>query len=223
MEELKFILASGNRRKFLEFAGFFGKLPLFDGKKLTLLSPESLPGGGPEVEEIGESYEENALLKAAAFARFAGIPAIADDSGLEVESLGGMPGIRSARAAEGGDSDRVRWLLDKMKGTADRRANFTACLVLAFPAARNVFGAGGRDYFAAEGRCYGRVADAPRGEHGFGYDPVFIPGGYDATFAELGDEIKSEISHRAIAFKGVAQIMPSVLEYIAVHKSYYQQ
>lgn len=223
MEEFKLLLASGNRHKFLEFADFFRKLPPFGEKKLTLLSAGDLPGGVPEVAETGDSYEENALLKAAAFARLSGLPAIADDSGLEVDALGGMPGIWSARAAEGDDADRVRWLLDKMKNAQDRRANFAACLVLAFPGARNVFGADGRDYFAAEGRCYGRLADAPRGKHGFGYDPVFIPDGYDMTFAELGDEIKSTISHRAIAFKGVAQIVPSVLKYIAVHKSYYQQ
>lgn len=224
MEEFKLLLASGNRHKFMEFSAFFAQLPLFGEKKITLLSVEDLPGGGPpEVDETGGSYEENALLKAAAFARFAGIPAIADDSGLEVNALNGMPGIHSARAAEGDDAARVRWLLDKVMGVEDRRASFVACLVIALPGAGNVFGGSDRDYFAAEGRCYGRLADAPRGEHGFGYDPVFIPDGYNATFGELGDEIKSKISHRAIAFKGVAQIVPSVLKYVAVHKSYYEQ
>lgn len=218
MEELKIVLASGNRHKYLELAKLFSELPAYGGKKVILLSPTDLPGEIPEVEETGESYEENALLKASAYARFAGIPALADDSGLEVVALHGAPGIRSARAAEGSDMDKIHWLLDKMREAADRRASFVACLAIALPDAQNSFGSVERDYFAVEGRCFGQIAYAPRGEYGFGFDPVFIPDGYEKTFSELGDEIKSKISHRAIALGGVAQIMPSVLEYIAVHK-----
>lgn len=217
MREIKILLASGNLHKVREFSGFFSELPPFGDAKLTLISPGDLSCAFPEVEETGASYEENALLKAAAFARAAGMPAIADDSGIEVRALGGEPGIRSARASEGSDSDRVNWLLDKMKGIRDRGACFAACLVIAFPNGKNIFGAAERDYFSAEGRCFGTLAESPRGTLGFGYDPIFTPDGYGATFGELGDEIKSRISHRAIAFKGVAQIVPSVLKYIAVH------
>lgn len=213
------MLSSGNRHKYRELSKLFSELPAYGGKKLTLLSTDDLPEKFPEVEETGKSYEENALLKAAACARFAGMPALADDSGLEVRALNDAPGIHSARATEGSDADRVRWLLDKMHGVTDRRASFVACLVIAFPDTENVLGKKGRDYFAVEGRCFGSIADKPRGTHGFGFDPVFIPDGYDATFSELGDEVKSKISHRAIALRGVAQIMSSVLKYIAVHKS----
>ncbi len=218
MEELAIVLASGNRHKYLELASLFSELPAYGNKKMILLAPRDLSEELPVVEEMGESYEENALLKAAAYARFAGMPALSDDSGLEVSALNGAPGIRSARAAEGSDLDRIRWLLDKMQGISDRRASFVACLVIALPDAKNSFEGPGRDYFTVEGRCFGRIADSPRGTYGFGFDPVFIPDGYDKTFGELGDEIKSIISHRAIALKGVAQIIPSVLEYIAVHK-----
>lgn len=219
MEEFRIILASGNRHKYRELSKLFSELPAFGDKKLTVLSNADLPGDFPDVEETGESYEENALLKAAAYARFAGMPALADDSGLEVRALGGAPGVRSARAAEGEDADRVRWLLAGMSGIADRRACFVSCLVIALPGGKNVFGESGRDYFAVEGRCLGYIGDEPRGTQGFGFDPVFIPDGHGASFSELGDEMKSKISHRAIALKGVAQIMPSVLKYIAVHKS----
>jgi XTP/dITP diphosphohydrolase len=178
---------------------------------VRLLSPCDFKGV-PDAEETGSSYEENALLKARAWARRTGIPSIADDSGLEVRALGWRPGIYSARAGEN-DSDRINWLLGELSGRDDRRARFVACLVIAFPFERSVR----RDYFASSGVCWGNIS-SPRGKSGFGYDPIFVPDGYGATFAELGPSVKSEISHRASAMRGVAQIINSVVKYDAVYR-----
>jgi XTP/dITP diphosphohydrolase len=104
-------------------------------------------------------------------------------------------------------------MLNELSGEADRRARFVACVVIAFPGG----GFSSRDYFAALGACWGNISSSPRGESGFGYDPLFVPDGYDATFAELGPAAKSKISHRAKAMRGVAQMLSSVLKYHAVH------
>jgi XTP/dITP diphosphohydrolase len=203
---LRLVLASRNKNKHAEFRSFF---EAFAG--VELLCPSSADGPG-EVEEAGASYEENAVAKARAWSDFCGVPAIADDSGLEVRCLGWRPGIASARIAEGGDGDRVSWLLDGMKGASDRRAGFVACLVLAFPPS----GSRGGGYFSVEGRCWGNISKSPRGDEGFGYDPVFVPDGFEWTFSELGREVKSKISHRSIAMRGLAHLLPSVLKYRAL-------
>jgi XTP/dITP diphosphohydrolase len=184
------------------------------GGDVALVLPDELSNcpGLEDVQESGRTYEENALIKARAWARAAGIPAIADDSGLEVRHLSWAPGIRSARIASGGDEDRINWLLAELDGVTDRRACFAASIVIAFPAETGK----GRDYFASEGRCWGNIADELRGKSGFGYDPVFIPSGYDTTFGDLGPDIKSRISHRAAAMTGVAKMMASVLKYHAL-------
>ncbi|MDR1516385.1 MAG: non-canonical purine NTP pyrophosphatase, RdgB/HAM1 family [Synergistaceae bacterium] len=211
----RLLLASGNRNKHAEFADFFrgeSMSPL----GIELISIESLPGavGCPNVDETGQSYEENALLKAQAWADFFRMPAIADDSGLEVHSLGGRPGIFSARTASGADENRVRWLLGELDGITDRRAHFVACIVIAFPEQH----LRGRGYFASQGSCKGHIANQPAGMTGFGYDPVFIPDGYENTFSELGKEIKSTVSHRARAMEGVAQMAASVIKYWSLYK-----
>ena len=164
------------------------------------------------IEESGFSYEENAAIKAVAWANFAGMPALADDSGLEVRALDWEPGIHSARAASGSDADRIRWLLSRMEGNEDRRAHFVACIVIAFPDNGKME----RDYFSSRGICRGRITSTPRGSGGFGYDPVFVPDGCDSTFAEMGPALKSKISHRALAMRGVAHVMRSVIKYYAV-------
>jgi XTP/dITP diphosphohydrolase len=179
---------------------------------LALPGEFSVCPGEDEVLESGRTYEENALIKARAWVRSAGIPAIADDSGLEVRHLSWAPGVHSARAAEGSDADRIDWLLSGLNGAKDRRACFVACIVIAFPTADS----GGRDYFASEGRCWGSIAHEPSGESGFGYDPVFVPCGCNATFGDLGPDIKSKISHRAAAMAGVVKMMESVLKYHAL-------
>ncbi len=175
------VIASGNRGKFVEFRDLLAPLgiDLHFGKEMADL----------EVEETGSSFLENATLKAQAWVSCAGMAALADDSGIEVEALGGRPGIYSARMGE--DEKACRdWLLEVLKDQENRRARYTAALVLALPD-------GG--IWSTEEYCYGSVAMEPRGENGFGYDPIFIPDGYDMTFGELAGSIKSSISHRAKA------------------------
>lgn len=153
----------------------------------------------PEPDETGADFAANAELKARAAAEASGLPALSDDSGLEVQALGGAPGIYSARWA-GKDRDfsvameRVERELEK-KGARDpqeRKANFTCALTLAWPDGRC-------DTF--EGKVFGTLVWPPRGTRGFGYDPVFLPDGLDKTFGEMEPEKKHAISHRAHAFK----------------------
>lgn len=210
------VLASGNRGKLREFQKFFERMPELSAHGVELASAADFDGAAEllaGVDENGATYEDNALIKARAIADFVGLPTIADDSGIEVEALNWAPGIRSARAAEGTDADRVRWMLGAVaaSGSVSRRACFVACIVTAFP--KGASARIGRDFFSCEGRCWGRLTDEARGDGGFGYDPIFVPDGYDLTFGELPPEKKSEISHRAIAIKGLANIMPVVLQY----------
>jgi XTP/dITP diphosphohydrolase len=148
----------------------------------------------PEPEEDGETFVDNALIKARAAALGSGLPALADDSGLAVEALGGDPGVRSARWAGPGKDFRVA--MEKVEkalaGKTDRRAHFACVLALCWPD-------GHCETF--EGRVDGTLAWPPRGEKGFGYDPVFIPNGHAVTFAEMEPARKHEMSHRADAFR----------------------
>jgi XTP/dITP diphosphohydrolase len=183
------------------------------GESPKLVSAADFPPYPGVIEETGSDYEENALIKARAWANFTGIPAIADDSGLEARALGWGPGIFSARAAPGNDSDRIRWLLGRIAGASDRRARFVACVVVAFPMPERNRPGGRGNYFSVQGVCRGNIARAPSGSAGFGYDPVFVPHGYEATFADLGAGVKSKISHRAISLRGIALMLPSVIKY----------
>ncbi|MDL2263038.1 non-canonical purine NTP pyrophosphatase [Synergistaceae bacterium OttesenSCG-928-I11] len=222
MTHTSIILASGNAHKHKEFEHFFATLDGLTTNRITLLSPRDFPDVAStldEIEENGATYEENALIKARAWANATGLPAIADDSGIEVEALDWAPGIRSARATDGSDADRVCWMLNRMQGKKnlhERRACFVACIVIAFP---GKISHGGRDFFSTEGRCWGILALEPRGTNGFGYDPIFVPDGYDRTFAEFDGAEKSNVSHRAIAMKGMAQMMSVVLEYASVRET----
>jgi len=151
-----------------------------------------------ELEETGKTFAENANLKAMAAARASGLPALADDSGLEVRSLGGKPGIHSARwggAARdfGLAMQRVRQEL-VAAGAQDLSANFTCALALALPN-------GKAELF--EGRVFGTLTWPPRGARGFGYDPIFVPEGYKETFGEMEPSLKDSISHRARAFENL--------------------
>jgi XTP/dITP diphosphohydrolase len=149
----------------------------------------------PEIVEDGKSFLENALKKGKAVAEATGETVLADDSGLEVDALGGAPGIHSARYAgdEADDLQNNRKLLDDLTGipTANRGAAFRCVLVLYLPDGR---------FEAFEGRWEGRIADAPAGEGGFGYDPLFFLPGEGMTVAQLSPEVKNRISHRAKAF-----------------------
>ncbi len=177
------VIASGNRNKFIEFRDLLAPLGvvLKFGKDVAAL----------DVEETGSSFRENAALKASAWASLTGIPALADDSGIEVDALGGRPGIFSARMGADDEACR-RWLLDSLADQQNRRARYVAALVLAMPDG---------SLWSTEEYCYGEVAYGPRGSNGFGYDPLFIPDGYDKTFGELDAEVKADISHRAKASK----------------------
>ncbi len=154
--------------------------------------------GLPEPEETGDTFEANALLKAEAAATASGLPALADDSGIAVEALGGAPGIYSARWA-GPSKDfaaAMRSIEEKLAGLgattpAARRAYFVAVLALAYPD-------GSHDLF--RGEVHGTLVYPPRGPHGFGYDPMFVPDGHDLTFGEMDPAAKQAMSHRARAF-----------------------
>ncbi len=163
------------------------------------------PSGVPEVEESGDTLEENARLKAVALAVATGMPAVADDTGLEVDALGGAPGVFSARyAGEGATyADNVKKLLSALDASPGRggarRARFRTVALVRFPDGRELW---------REGVVDGVVVDAPRGQGGFGYDPVFLPDeGGGRTFAELGSEEKHAISHRGRAFRALADAL----------------
>ncbi len=153
--------------------------------------------GLPEVEETGETFAANAELKALAAARAAGLPALADDSGLSVDALGGAPGIYSARwAGPQKDFAMAMQRVNRQLGPdADRRARFTSALALAWPD-------GHVESF--EGEVHGRLVWPPRGDRGFGYDPIFLPEGRSQTFGEMDPAGKHSISHRAEAFRRLA-------------------
>jgi non-canonical purine NTP pyrophosphatase (RdgB/HAM1 family) len=146
-------------------------------------------------DETGDTYAANAIIKAEFYARATGICALADDSGLEVEALGGAPGVFSARYAGAGaaDADRRRLLLSELAQVPNeqRQARFVCAVAIATP--------GGSVLNTSEGTCEGAIIFEPRGSGGFGYDPLFVPDGFKKTFAELSDAIKNQISHRARA------------------------
>jgi XTP/dITP diphosphohydrolase len=158
--------------------------------------------GLKEPEETGATFEENAALKAREAAEASGLPALADDSGLVVPALSGDPGIYSARWAGPGKDFRLamervqRELGDEDIGDKDRRAHFVAVLAVAWPDG---------EIACFRGEVHGRLVWPPRGERGFGYDPMFVPDGYEMTFGELDPDEKHRISHRARAFEKLVQ------------------
>lgn len=193
--KVKLIFATKNRGKLAELKTL---LPL---EGLEILCLDDLPSY-PEVEETGETFSANACLKALAAMEVHGIPALADDSGLEVDALDGAPGVRSARYAgpDANDEDRYRKLLQEMQGVAEpqRSARFRCALAFADPQ-------GSKEPRVFEGRCEGVIIREPQGKGGFGYDPVFLVPAEQKTFAELPSEAKNRISHRGQAMKAFAQ------------------
>lgn len=183
---MTFILASNNPGKYREFKEILE--PLGIG-----VVPQAVAGVDFEVNETGDTFEENAYLKASTIAQVTRFPAVADDSGLCVEALGGAPGVHSARFGGGKewtDKQKYEYLLERLADETDRRAKFVSCICCVMPDGRTI---------TARGECPGRILTEPRGEAGFGYDPVFAPDGYESSFGELGQEIKNTISHRARA------------------------
>jgi len=175
---------------------------LLKGLDLELLSPDDFSQlDGFDVDETGATLEENALLKATTFAKKTGVISCSDDSGLEVVALDGRPGVHSKRFISGSDEDRNNGLLQLLELKNDRTAQFRTVLCLFDP--KSEF----QQLF--EGKVTGTIADQPRGSQGFGYDPVFIPDGYEQTFAELGIEEKNKLSHRAKAFAALKEYLSS--------------
>jgi len=161
----------------------------------------------PEVEEDGDTFDENAYIKASFAARVLGLPALADDSGLLVDALGGGPGVHSARYAGENATDEERYikLLEEMKGKSARRAAFECVISIAVPAGPAL---------TYEARCEGLIAEAPAGTNGFGYDPVFYYPPLSKTFAELTLQEKSRVSHRGKALAGLKKEFDKVLIWI---------
>jgi non-canonical purine NTP pyrophosphatase (RdgB/HAM1 family) len=179
------------------------------------LELRSLPSSVDVAEENFPTYSGNAIAKAQFYARATGIVALADDPGLEVEALGGAPGVLSARYAgeHASDADRRNLLLSELGKTesaksanalsANRRARFVCAVAIAAP--------DGEVLHVSEGICEGVITSAPRGDSGFGYDPLFVPDGYNQTFGELSEDIKNRISHRARALMNLRDFLTSRL------------
>ena len=184
---MKVVLASKNQHKLVEMRDILSA----QGVEVVL---ESDVGVDVDVEETGTTFEENSLLKAKAVMEASGLPAIADDSGLAVDALGGAPGVYSARygGEELDDAGRYRLLLENMRGQLDRRCKFVSVITLCMP---------NGDVISARGECPGTLAYAPQGENGFGYDPIFFVPEKKKTFAQLSPEEKNAISHRGNALK----------------------
>lgn len=188
---MKLLLATRNRNKLTEVQYALAG----SGWQVMILSDF---GDAPEVQEDGATFEENARKKARTAAERAKMWTLAEDSGLEVDALGGEPGVKSARyCGEGAtDTDRIRKALDRLVAVPEERrtARFRCVMCLVDPDGHEA---------CFEGRCEGRIAHGARGSAGFGYDPIFIPEGHDRTFAELGLGVKNKISHRARAMQQV--------------------
>ncbi len=191
----RLVLATHNAGKAREFAG------LLAPHGLEVVSAASL--GLPEPAETGETFHANAALKALAAARAVGLPALADDSGLEVAGLGGAPGVRTADWAMRPDGTRdyaaAMARIAAEDASAARRCAFVAVLALAWPDGHVEH---------AQGRCEGHWVAPPRGAQGFGYDPIFVPDGEARTFGEMTAEEKARFSHRARAFAALRRLLP---------------
>jgi XTP/dITP diphosphohydrolase len=195
LNDNKLLLATNNKGKVREYKSLLREIPF------EIVTPSEL-GITTEIEETGDSFEENARLKATALARESGLLSLADDSGLEVEALGGEPGPLSARyAGEGAsDSDRLNYLLSRLKDVPyDRRsARFRCVIAIAAPDGAVEL---------CSGECPGFITTEPRGYNGFGYDPVFYLPELGKTMAELTPEEKNKISHRARAAEKAREVL----------------
>lgn len=193
----KFVLASHNPGKLKEMSAILEDL----GVEVVL---PSQVGVDAEVEETGETFEANALLKAKAVCQAAGLPAIADDSGLCVDALSGAPGVYTARYGGEGltDAQRYTLLLNALRGQTNRAAHFVSVVACAFP---------NGDTLTAEGRCDGTIAFAPMGTEGFGYDPVFFVPELRKTFAQMDGVEKASISHRGKALQAFSKELATYL------------
>jgi XTP/dITP diphosphohydrolase len=188
----RLLVASNNAGKLIELG------EMLEGLPIELVPLARFPHL-EEIAETGSTFAENARLKAAGYARQTGLTALADDSGLEIAALDGRPGVLSARygGIDSGFDKKMARLLEELANVPDkfRRARFVCSIAVASST--------GRIMHQAAGICNGLIASQPRGNRGFGYDPLFIPDGYDRTFGELSGAVKSKISHRANAFRTI--------------------
>ena len=191
---MKVVAATGNEHKLRELREILPDWEIFS---------QTEAGFFGEVEETGETFLENALLKARAVCLATGLPALADDSGLCVEALGGAPGVYSARyalkyAPDGWTEGNRAFLLKNLEGVENRKAYFSCCIALCFPDGREL---------TAEGRSYGSILHENRGTGGFGYDPIFLSDDLGVSFAEASEEAKNSVSHRARALEALKKLL----------------
>lgn len=203
----KLLVATHNQGKVREYRALLADLPI----EITYLDSEGVTF---EAEETGQTFAENAIMKAQAYAAHTGFMTWADDSGLEVDALGGEPGVLSARygaPAAASDVERYQLLLDKLAGVPEsqRMARFRCVVALAWPDGRVI---------TTDGVCEGRIARIPRGDHGFGYDPVFLVADFDyqQTMAELDPELKNQVSHRGRAAQQARQHLARLAQHAAL-------
>lgn len=194
------VLATGNQNKVKEFKGLLSEFPI-EVRCLADFGPL------PEVIENGQTFDDNAYKKAFHTARVLGIPAIADDSGIVVEALGGRPGVRSARFAgeNATDAENCAKLLQEMKGVKNRKASFVCVLSIAVPAGPAL---------TYEASCEGIILDNPRGNNGFGYDPIFYYESLKKSFAELSIEEKNQVSHRGKVLTEVKSEFDKIIKWL---------
>ncbi len=196
---MKLVIATKNAGKVEEIRELLSDIPGLEVVSLLDLPPDAVP----PIKETGKTFEENAYIKAYAVARATGLASLADDSGLEVDVLGGKPGVRSARFGGEGisDEERNRKLLALLENVPfeKRTARFRCCMVLVVPPEF--------ERYTVEGVCEGYIATEPRGKHGFGYDPIFYLPSLKKTMAELPREKKNEISHRGKALRAMKDII----------------
>lgn len=191
---MKIVFATNNKHKLEEIKDILGK-------DFEIVSLAEI-GCHEDIPETGLTLEENARQKSTYIVEHYNHDCFADDTGLEVDALNGEPGVHSARYAEGTDHDseaNMRKLLSKMSNVKDRTARFRTVISLIINGVEHQF----------EGRVEGHIATEKHGKEGFGYDPIFIPEGYNKSFAELGEEVKNQISHRARAVKKLAEYLSS--------------
>ena len=196
MNQPSILIATQNKGKLRELCELIGDLPFVICDLNAFPSIQTIP-------ETGKTFVENASIKAVGYAKQTRLLTLADDSGLEVDALGGAPGVLSARYAHEGasDTDRTRKLLNALSGVPirERTARFVSAIVIA-----NQFGI---VINISTGVCRGHIAQQPSGQGGFGYDPVFIPEGFDETFGGLSPELKNRISHRSRAFAAARKFL----------------
>lgn len=194
----KLIIATKNKHKLKEIETIF--------KGVSIPSISSMPSDMPEIIENGETFMQNSLIKAKAVYARTKIPSLADDSGLCINSLGGKPGLYSARY--GGENlgykEKMQMILEELKDKKDRSAYFITSAVCVL---------NDKYYIAVEGKVNGKIIEEPRGLDGFGYDPIFMPEGFNITYAEMPEDKKNSISHRFIAMSKMKKILSCIYQY----------